>query len=102
MIKEYYFPATTFALALVTTAATLTTSQKCSPPGIRARVTIEAGPARVAFGGATAQMATTGHYYDTGSEFFIFGHEELDSSSWIRGGATDAVAQITVMHEESR
>jgi len=102
MIKEFYFPATTFALPLVTTAATLTTSQKCAPPGIRARVTIETAPGRVALGGATAQMATTGHYYDTGSEFFLFGHEELDSASFIRGGATDGVAQITVMHESSR
>lgn len=101
MIKEFFFPATTFKLTLNSTAATLSTSQKCVPPGIRARCTVETAPARVAFGGGTAS-ATLGHKYETGSEFFIYGHEALDSSSWIRGGATNAVVMITVMHETSR
>ena len=100
MIKEFFNPATTFRLAVHTTAQTLTTAQKCVPPGMRARVTVETAPIRVAFGGATAQASTTGHYYDINDEFFIFGHEALDSSSWIRGGATDGVVQITVMHED--
>jgi len=101
MIKEFYFPATTFKLTLTSTALTLSTLQKGVPPGIRARVTSETAPVRVALGGATAS-ATLGHYYDMDSEFFLFGYEELDSASFIRGGGTDAVAQVTVMHEVER